>query len=209
MVSNIKIVPVQGKDVASYIDHLASLRMQIFREYPYLYDGSLSYEEKYLKSYTENDSAVVFLAMDGTNVVGASTALPLACEERAFYEPLLQVGFDIPEIMYFGESVLLPEYRGQGIGWRFFDEREAYARAMDGVEYCCFCTVERPVDHALRPTSYRSPEGLWHKRGYLRQPIYTRFSWKDIDQPEETSKPMVYWMRALTRRDVCNRPKTT
>ena len=68
--------------------------------------------------------AVVVAARDGDAFVGAATALPMAettAEERAPFEA---AGWAVDRICYFGESVLLPRYRGQGAGVRFFAERE-------------------------------------------------------------------------------------
>ena len=39
-------------------------------------------------------------------------------------------GIEVARLFYFGESVLLPEYRGQGVGHAFFDHREAQARGV-------------------------------------------------------------------------------
>jgi hypothetical protein len=43
--------------------------------------------------------------------------------------PFIAAGGNVDHIFYFGESVLLPQFRGMGIGHHFFDEREAAARA--------------------------------------------------------------------------------
>ena len=68
---------LRGEAAKPFIPSLAALRIQVFREYPYLYEGDLSYEEKYLQDYSRIPDSVVVLALDGERVVGASTALPL------------------------------------------------------------------------------------------------------------------------------------
>lgn len=195
MMNSINIRSVSGSAVADYINEVARLRIEVFREFPYLYDGSLEYEEKYLQTYIDCEQAVIVLALDGDTVVGASTALSMAAETDEFQQPLLQAGYDTRKVFYCAESVLLPAYRGQGIGWRFFDEREAHAKWLGGFEYSCFCAVERPVHHSLRPADYKPLDSLWQKRGYQQQSFRTQYCWKDIDQAEETDKPMVYWMK--------------
>ena len=105
---------------------------------------------------------------------------------------------DPKTIFYFGESVLLPGYRGQGIGVAFFDHREAHARAQGQFTHCCFCAVERPADHPLRPTGYQPLDDFWHNRGYRKVPaLATTYRWKDIDQSQETDKPMTFWLRQI------------
>ena len=106
-------------------------------------------------------------------------------------------GYDLADICYFGESILLPEYRGQGVGREFFLRREAHARQI-GAKIATFCAVDRPEDHPLRPPGYLPLDAFWHRRGYEPvEGLTKRFAWKDIDRPAETCKTMQFWMRAL------------
>ena len=47
----LEITSLKGKQILDHIDKLAQLRIAIFKEYPYLYDGNFLYEQKYLKTY--------------------------------------------------------------------------------------------------------------------------------------------------------------
>jgi hypothetical protein len=50
----------------------------------------------------------------------------------------------------------------------------------------------------MRPADYRSNDAFWQKRGYAQLPgIVAEFSWKDLGQTAETTKPLQFWMRAL------------
>lgn len=191
-----------GPELASHLDALAALRIRVFREFPYLYDGSLEYEQDYLRSYENSRRAVVVLALDGARVVGASTGMPLVDEEAAFQAPFLAAGHDPAGIFYCAESVLLPEYRGQGLGLRFFEEREAHARQLGGFHSLAFCAVCRPLDHPLRPPGYQPLDSFWQKRGFTCHPeLRAHYSWKDIDQEEQTSKPLEFWLKSLQNND--------
>lgn len=143
----VEIKSLSGIDATPYLDDLARLRIEVFRAFPYLYDGSLHYERKYLATYADTKGAVFVLALDagkeGEQVVGMSTGMPMAAETDDVKMPFLRAGYDPDRIFYFGESVLLPEYRGHGVGVRFFEEREAHARKL-GFDCCTFCAVERP-----------------------------------------------------------------
>lgn len=194
----VEIRRVQGDGWADYLPALARLRIEVFREFPYLYDGSYEYEAQYLRRYAEQPGSVLVIALAEGEVVGASTGMPMANETDAFRAPVQAFGLDPDRVFYFGESVLRREWRGSGIGWRFFDEREAHAAAWGGFTHLCFCAVDRPADHPLRPADYRPLDTLWNRRGYWREPaLTTRFGWKDIDQPEATDKSMTFWLRAL------------
>ena len=194
----VQLERISGEAIRPWAEEVARLRIQIFREWPYLYDGDMKYEQQYLETYIQSPRSVFVLARDGDRFVGAATGLPLEDEEDAFVQPFIDQGYEPAEIFYFGESVLLPKYRGQGIGVRFFGEREAHARELGGFRYCCFCAVERPADHPLRPADYQPLDDFWKKRGYEPVPqLRTHYPWKDIDQAEETAKPMNFWMGEL------------
>ncbi|MCB1420011.1 MAG: GNAT family N-acetyltransferase [Notoacmeibacter sp.] len=184
-------------ETAAAFDDLARLRITVFRDWPYLYDGDLAYERRYLGNFLAAPQAVVIGALDGDRLVGAATASPLTVHHPEFAEPVRAAGMDPAGIFYFGESVLLADRRGQGIGVRFFEEREAAAREL-GFVTCLFSAVVRPETHPLRPEGHVSLNGFWRNRGYERvADLVTTFSWKDIGEKSETPKPMEYWRKSL------------
>lgn len=191
---------LQGAAIASHIEDLARLRITVFREFPYLYDGSLAYEAEYLATYSAAPDSLCVLVLDGTRVVGASTALPLADETEEFRRPFLAAGWDCARLFYFGESLLLPEYRHRGHGVRFFVEREAHARRLGRFDWCAFCAVERPLDHPRRPAGYRPLNEFWARRGFRHHPeLRTEYRWQDLDESAESAKPMSFWLKELAR----------
>ncbi len=93
--------------------------------------------------------------------------------------------------------MLLPEYRGRGLGHRFFDYREAQARAA-GFAWSCFAGVIRPADHPMRPAEYRPLDPFWRKRGYAPlDGAIERFSWTDLGETGETVKDLQVWLKKL------------
>lgn len=196
--SEIGIKHLSGAELAPWVPDLARLRIAVFRDFPYLYDGTVEYEENYLKTYIESAESVVVLALDGDKVVGASTGLPMADETPEFQKPFLENGYDPQKIFYCGESVLLKEYRGKGIYKQFFTGREGQARKLGRFDWCTFCGVQRPVDHPLRPADYVPLDAIWNKFGYVKHPeLRTEYRWKDIDRTEETAHEMMFWMKSL------------
>ena len=189
---------LSGPSLNQYIDELAQLRMRVFRDFPYLYDGDTHYEARYLKTYIEAPNSVIVLAFDDDKIVGASTGLPLRYETDEVTQPFINAGYNLDDIFYCGESVLLPEYRGQGAGVAFFDHREEHAKNLEGIKYACFCGVQRPDDHPSRPADYQPLDQFWRNRGYEKRPeLATHFSWKEIGEQEESLKPMTFWMKSL------------
>lgn len=55
------------------------------------------------------------LALEFNRLVGAATALPLLEADEEFQAPFRQLGAELGSVFYFGESVLLQPYRGEGL----------------------------------------------------------------------------------------------
>ncbi|WP_233192843.1 GNAT family N-acetyltransferase [Acidimangrovimonas sediminis] len=186
-----------GATLGDVLDDVARLRIAVFRDWPYLYDGDLDYERGYLASYRDSRDAIVVGAFDGARAVGVATGTPMEDHATDFAAPFAATGIALDQIFYCAESVLLPAYRGQGVGHRFFDLREAHARAL-GRRYVAFCSVQRPADHPLRPAAARTNDAFWRGRGYAPlEGVVARFRWKDVDRVDETEKALQFWMRRL------------
>ncbi|MBU3028842.1 GNAT family N-acetyltransferase [Paracoccus marinaquae] len=185
-----------GDALAAALPDVARLRISVFRDWPYLYDGDADYEDDYLRAY-QSPGAVVVAALDGDRIVGAATGAPMADHAADFGAAFALWPEPLSQIFYCAESVLLPEYRGRGIGHAFFDLREAHARGL-GLRWSAFCSVIRPDDHPARPADYRPLNEFWRKRGYTPLPgVTASFSWKDLGQTAETEKQLQFWMRPL------------
>jgi len=186
-----------GSEIAASLQALANLRIVVFAEYPYLYDGDVAYEFKYFKEFATAPDAVLIGVYDDDKLVGAATASPMWAQKADFREPFTRHGLDTSKLFYFGESALLPEYRGRGLGHVFFDHREAAARRA-GAETAAFATVVRPKNDPARPADYHPLDDFWRKRGY--EPVkglVTELSWKEHGEAVESPKRLQYWMRRL------------
>lgn len=194
---SVHVRPLSGDELAEHLPALAVLRIAVFADYPYLYEGDAEYEHRYLAEYAAAPDAVLVAAFDGETIVGAATASPMWAQKPEFRSAFEARGIDTGKLFYFGESVLLPRYRGHGLGHAFFDHREDAARSA-GAEAATFASVIRPADHPARPHDYRSLDQFWHKRGYAPvDGLVTQLAWKEHGEESESLKPMQYWMRAL------------
>jgi GNAT superfamily N-acetyltransferase len=194
----IRVETLEGRKFQEALPRVAELRIQVFRDWPYLYDGTHGYESHYLERFADAQGAIIVAAYDGKDIIGVATGTPMTEHADEFAEPFRTAGYKVGKLFYFGESVLLSDYRGRGIGHQFFDHREAHARALGLFTHTTFSSVMRPASHPLRPQNTRDLHPFWLKRGYKKlDGIIANFDWKDIDQPEKTAKPMQFWIRPL------------
>lgn len=194
---SLHIKKLTGDQLGDYLQAVARLRITVFAEFPYLYDGDLAYENWYLQKLAELTGAVIVAAFDDEEVIGAATGSPMVNQFEDFSAPLVSAGYDINEFFYCGESVLLPQYRGQGVGHEFFDYREDQARAL-GLKKSCFLSVIRADDDPRRPEGYRDLHGFWRKRGYEKmEGLTASFPWQEHGSNEERINHLCYWIRGL------------
>jgi len=200
MSNRISYLEARGERAKEHLIPLAELRMRVFRDFPYLYDGDFEYEKKYLNTYFSSPHSFVIFAQDkdrNNAIIGASTAILLSEEEEAFKKPFLEQEIDPASVCYFGESVLLSEYRGLGIGKEFMRVRLQFAKEKN-MRLASFCAVVRASDHPLRPEGYRPLDEFWKNMGFHSVPgITTKYQWKDIDQEIENYKTMQFWLKEL------------
>ncbi len=191
----VELKPLVGREIDPWLGPVAELRIQVFRDYPYLYDGDAEYERDYLATYADSPSSLFVLALEGGQVVGAATGVPMVEADEAFQQPFLSSGMRLDKVFYFGESVLLPAWRGLGVGGRFFDAREHYARAL-GADLTCFCAVDRPVDDPRRPPGYQPLDAFWQRRGYQRRnDMRADYDWREVDHSAPSRHSMVFWLK--------------
>lgn len=197
MTDSIQTIHCTGASLLPFLPELARLRIQVFRAWPYLTDASQADEHRFLNTYSESEGSVVIVALDAGKVVGAATGRPLVEASADFRRPFEQSGIDPATVFFLGESVLLPAYRGRGIGVRFFTEREAHSRRLKAFDWFAFCAVERPDDHPRRPADYEPLNAFWNRRGYQCRPqMRTELRWREVGEATESAKPMVCWLKA-------------
>jgi GNAT superfamily N-acetyltransferase len=194
----VRVAFFTGEAMRPYLPALARLRIAVFRDWPYLYDGSLENEERHLASFSACPRAGLAVAFDGDAAVGCSSCLPLIDEGGNVVAPFLARGWKPERFFYFGESVLLREYRGQGVGVGFFREREAHALRSSDCDYATFCAVQRPESHPMRPAGAVPLDAFWRKRGFVPYPdLACTMSWRQVDTGAKEQNRLSFWIKSL------------
>lgn len=190
---------LRGGDLRAHLDALAFLRIAVFEDYPYLYAGDIRFERDYLAGFARGEGSVLVGAFAQDRLVGAATASPMRQQGADFCDLFDKAGYE-PELVFcFGESVLLAEYRGQGIGHRFFDERERVARKA-GATHAAFCAIVREDedDHPARPAGYVAPDAFWLRRGYEPvEGLTMTMKWEEHGGGETVDHLMQFWVSPL------------
>lgn len=197
--NNIRYISVIGPSISAWIKPLAELRIKIFHDWPYLYEGSDEYEQKYLARYSKASHSFIVMAFDQDHLIGASSCISLIEEsDSEIVRAFIEKGYDPKKTVYFGESILFPQYRGLGIGSNFMKFREDFAKNICRAETVGFCSVVRDANHPLKPKDYTPLDSFWTAKGFTQQPgMFCKISWQDRNEKHETEKSLQFWIKTL------------
>jgi len=65
MHTTLSFVTKRGAEIASIFEGLGKLRIAVFRDFPYLYEGTLEHEKEYLQTYANSERSFLFSVYDG------------------------------------------------------------------------------------------------------------------------------------------------
>jgi GNAT superfamily N-acetyltransferase len=191
----LRLETLGGPALQAALPALARLRTTVFAEWPYLYDGDDAYESGYLARFASGPGAALVVAFDGETPVGMATCQPMAEAHVTVPAAFHRRGLDPAGFCYFGESVLLPAYRGRGAGVSFFTRREAHARSL-GLRAAAFCAVVRNARDPRRPAGHVPLDDFWRRRGFLPRPdISCTMAWKELGDDRETPHSLGFWLK--------------
>ena len=188
---------LQGSQIQEYLEQIARLRLTVFREYPYLYDGKLKDELEYLKHYANHVEATVIIASCGNEVVGAVTAIPLQYESEELSSPFAATQYPVERIIYIGEMLFYAGYRNKGLGSRLLSSIEQHFVTQKNYEYLTSATVMRADDDPYCPDGYVPIDRFLQRNQFAQLPgVTTHFTWKEVDGIPRDHE-MQFWIKAL------------
>ena len=192
-----------GREVLSLEEEFVAFRLSEFRQFPYLYEGTAAAECAYLKAYAAESNSMLVTIREAGRAVGMLTSVPLLAKSfpayGGFADGVRQLGHDPAEFFYFGEAIVLPEYRNRGLARRGCGMIEAYARLL-GYRFGCMATVSRLADHPLRPVGYQDPGPVFAAFEFKKTRLTSVFAWPTV-QPDGSVKTqentMDWWIKPL------------
>lgn len=192
---------VQGIALKSEIEYLAHQRLTFFKEYPYLYQGTLEEERAYTNWFCDLSASVLAIAYYDDEPVGlvSGTAFVDFSTHFAGSYDLFEKANLIPEtFLYVAEVIISPVHRNQSIAKKLFKLIEAYA--LDA-GYENICLVEESHDqHPLKPSNYQSLDQFFTKLGYIKTNLLISFPWRTIQANgslQDEEHVMNYWIKNL------------
>ncbi len=190
-----EITVLRGKEIVPVIPDIARLRIEVFAEWPYRYDGEMKYEMKYLNKFASSEEAICVVAKEGDAIIGVSTGVPLADEDEKIRNAFTARGYDVGDVFYLSETVLKKEFRGQGIGRLLAEKRMEEVLKNPQFTVLSFANVVR---ENVPENSYKDLSSSQKKMGFVCDPdLIVWFDWKDIGDEEESAKPLVFWVKDL------------
>lgn len=193
----LRIFHFQGQDAKPYFADMARMRIELFREFPYLYEGNIEGEREHLEKYFSCPQAHVLLVFAADAVVGFSTSIPLIHEIPELREPYEKCGFAPQEGLYLGEAMLEAPQRGQGILRVFFEYHERTAQQL-GLRFTTLMTVDRPYNHPLCPAQYTPMDILLAHFTYEKIPgCVVKIEWPQVDTGRTEPNVLSTWQKML------------
>jgi hypothetical protein len=191
-----QIKVLHGKEIAPYVQDITALCLTVYREYPYLYEGTVSEYEPYIQSYADSPNGIVCLLFEGDRLVGATTGIPIHEMRDRFQEPFKKIGEDLTSIFYLGEMVLLKGYRGKRYASQMYFEFEQSVKDANRYAKICFCTIKESEDHPLKPAGYVSLEDVCIRAGFIKhEELNFTGYWTVIGETEESPQHLYYWIK--------------
>ncbi len=161
---SLKIECLSALEAKKYISDFARLRINVFREYPYFYEGSLEYEKAYLGEYFLCNDFYALAFFDGERICGMGTLIPLESSFAEIKELFAKLKLDAKDYLYFGEVILEAPYRGKKLLPIFMAEAFKVARKL-GLSKIAYMSIVSSKSDKLRPANYRDSNAIMQKHG--------------------------------------------
>lgn len=186
------------QEIQSYNYKLASLVIDVFRDYPHFYDGELEDEKQHLDQYFLSKNATIVVAEKNHELIGAIAGIPLGETFSNCQSFFKSHNIETRDMFYLGEIALKKEHRGQGLGSRMYALFEEVIKNKTAYKQIVLCKLVMKNKHPDGSNHYFCLDNFWSKRDYVEQPNWlVQFPWKEVTTQEEIDHPMIFWSKQL------------
>lgn len=197
----------KGEHIKKFISCVSQLRLDMFREFPYLYQGTYEYEKKYMEGYANNSKSMLGLAYAEKTLAGVFTGMPLISDSEIVKDSKLLFianNIDPSSYYYYGEVLVLPQFRRLRLPNLLSSRMDFEAKNM-GFDNACFMAVSRSDDHPLKPKEYVKPDKLWERYGYKKMNLCAKYHWPTIHSDasvKDEENILEYWHKPLENNKI-------
>lgn len=188
-----------GLAIQPYLEEAAHFRVEVFSEYPYLYEGTVEFElNEILPVYVRSKESAWVIAKENDRIVGILTGIPLSETSPNIHSPFLQSNISMEPYYCLADLMVLKEYRGKGIGKSLYYAFEKFVRTKPSYRYIAFYEIYRAPNDPKRPEDYHSLDPFWLKRDFVKYPeLNFEIPWPEIESTKDCIHPMVYWIKPV------------
>lgn len=190
-----------GREQQSIINFIAQQRIAGYREYPYLYEGTMAEEISYitwLVACPSSATAVAYYGSEPVGFVGGISVIDFDEHFKGSIEMFKQAHINPDKFYYLTDVIVTPEHRGHQLGIRLFKALEYYAKSLSYTHSCC--VTESHESHPLKPGNYKPIDTMLIQLKYQKTLMAMRFSW--VTRQKETESiiqehTLTYWIKDL------------
>jgi hypothetical protein len=166
---SISIDVLKGPEVIPYLQKVAQLRIEFYRNYPYLYEGNLTDEETYLSMYAKSKDSLLVIAKNGDDVVGAVTGIPMLETKKENKWLYTQKQTPDEHIFYLGELVLSQDYQNSTLQEMLYLQLENAVKGLEKYSILAVCEIERSPEALSLQRFFGQAEDLLNSLSYTRR----------------------------------------
>lgn len=187
----------RGAEIIPYIQDIIKISDAFYSHYPYLYDGTQSDEEFYMRLYARWPDARLVMAFDQEKAIGYAIGAPMK-NIPVGQEPFVVNGYAIDSLFLLGEIALLEPYRERQAGKKMVYQMETFAKEELRCNKICIMIIDEDFVALPRPENYHSSEKFWHELGFESyRNLRFNIDWRNVNESRETEHTMFYRMKQL------------
>lgn len=196
MITPLLMTIALGSQIAQMIPAIAQFRIESFKEYPYLYAGTLEREYEYLELYKNNKHALAIYRIESKQevVVIGAPLVAVFPEVKPIFE---SAQLDANSFYFMEEATFTIEDD------RLLSEMVAMVETKIkkwGYENLRLLTIREEENHPLKPVNYQSIELLLEKIGFVQTTLAIPTSYATIcddDVVEQREHEFIFWTKKV------------